>query len=73
MIKTYRNLRNENKYIDVKRTKCGHYMWRQKMMWDNGVVNFLGVRLHGRYSQGGFRRCHKATIDYVLEDYEVIS
>ena len=71
-IKTYRNIRNENKYIDVKRTDCCHYMWRQFMKWNNGVVNWLGVRLHGKYSQGGFRRCHKATIKSVLEDYNQI-
>ena len=62
-IKTYRNNRNENKYSDVKHTNDRHYMWRQRMSWDNGVVNPVGT------PKGGFRRQSKTTINEVLEDY----
>ena len=41
-IRTYRNNRNENKYLDVKHTNDRHYMWRQRMSWPNGVTNYLG-------------------------------
>lgn len=67
IIKTYRNKRNENKYIDVKHTNDRHYMWRQRMSWDNGVTNPIGT------PKGGFRRQSKLTIDEVMKDYtEVI-
>ena len=67
MIKTYRNKRNEHKYIDVKRTADRHYMWRQRMVWDNGVENPVGT------PKGGFRRQSKATINDVLGDYEEVT
>lgn len=63
---TYHNKRNEHKYIDVKHTADRHYMWRQRMVFDNGVENYVGTK------KGGFRRQHKETIDEVLKDYEVI-
>lgn len=63
-IKSYRNKRNENKYIDVKHTNDRHYMWRQRMSWSNGVTNFFGGHLNG-----GFRREGKKCIDEVLKDY----
>ena len=62
-IKTYRNKRNPHKYIDVKRTADRHYMWRQRMVFDNGVTNPVGT------PKGGFRRQGKATIEEVLKDY----
>ena len=62
-IKTYRNKRNPHKYIDVKRTADRHYMWRQRMVFDNGVTNHVGT------PKGGFRRQGKATIEEVLKDY----
>ena len=63
-IKTYRNKRNPHKIIDVKYTNDRHYMWRQRMVFDNGVINHVGTK------KGGFRRQNKRTIDEVLEDYE---
>ena len=66
MIKTYRNKRNPNKYIDVKRTKDRHYMWRQRMSWPNGVTNPVGT------PKGGFRRQSKTTITEVIADYEEV-
>ena len=63
-IKTYRNKKNPHKIIDVKHTADRHYMWRQRMVFDNGVINPVGTK------KGGFRRQNKRTIDEVLEDYE---
>lgn len=66
VVKHFRNKRNEHKYIDVKHTNDRHYMWRQRMVWDNGVINPVGTK------KGGFRRQGKATIDEVLQDYEEV-
>ena len=66
MIKTYCNKRNPHKIIDVKHTADRHYMWRQRMVFDNGVENHVGTK------KGGFYRQHKATINEVLEDYEEV-
>jgi len=66
-IKTYRNIRNKNKYIDVKRTNCRHYMWRQRYSYANGITNFYGR------PKGGFARIGKRFMDVVLNDeYEEI-
>ena len=62
-ITTYRNKRNTNKFIDVKHTDDRHYMWRQRMVFSNGVANPVGT------PKGGFRRQGKATIEEVLGDY----
>ena len=66
MIKSYSNKRNRNKIIDVKHTSDRHYMWRQRMVFDNGVENPVGT------PKGGFRRQGKATINEVLNDHEEI-
>lgn len=66
MIKTYRNNRNHNKYIDVKHTADRHYMWRQRMVFSNRITNSVGT------PNGGFRRQSKATIDEVLKDYKEV-
>ena len=63
IIKTYVNKRNQHKIIDVKHTADRHYMWRQRMVFDNGVINPVGT------PKGGFRRQGKATIEEVLRDY----
>ena len=62
-IKTYRNKKNANKYIDVKHTNDGHYLWRQRMVWGD-IVNHVGTR------KGGYCRVSKKTVDDVLTDYE---
>lgn len=67
VIKTYRNKRNPHKLLDVKHTADRHYMWRQRMVFDNGVTNYVGT------SKGGFRRQSKGTIDEVLKDYKEIT
>jgi hypothetical protein len=63
-VTTYRNNRNPHKFLDVKHTADRHYMWRQRIAFDNGVTNPVGT------PQGGFRRQSKATIDEVLKDYK---
>ena len=63
-IKSYVNKRNPHKIIDVKHTADHHYMWRQRMVFENGVENPVGT------AKGGFRRMNKATINEVLGDYE---
>lgn len=65
-VTTYRNNRNPHKFLDVKHTADRHYMWRQRMVFDNGVTNHVGT------PKGGFRRQSKATIDEVLMDYEEV-
>lgn len=72
-IKTYRNNRNANKYIEVKEGDDGHHYMRQYMEWDSEgghVKNYTGSKTNrGRYS-----RARKSTIDQALEDYtEVVS
>ena len=64
IVKTYVNKRNPHKIIDVKHTADRHYMWRQRMVFDNGVINPVGTK------KGGFRRQGKETIEEVLKDYE---
>lgn len=67
-ITTFQNNRNEHKYIDVKHASDGHYLWRQRMRWENGVENHIGTR------RGGFRRMRKAAIAEVIDnDYAEVS
>lgn len=60
--KTYRNSRNENKYLEVIHYGCGHYHVVQFMKWDN-LINKIGSRTG--------RRCRwtKAHLQELLEDY----
>ena len=67
VIKTYRNKRNENKYIDIKHTNDRHYMWRQRMSWSNGVTNYIGG-----HPKGGFHRVRSSWFNQVMEDYEEV-
>lgn len=63
-IKTFRNNRNDHKFIDVKHYADGHYLWRQRMRWDNGVENHVGTR------RGGFRRMRRwAILEVINGDY----
>lgn len=71
-VQTYRNRRNPNKYIEVKKGNDGHSYARQYMEWDspNGKVkNYTGAKdaKRGRYS-----RARRATIDQMLEDYDAV-
>ena len=71
-VQTYRNRRNPNKYIEVKKGNDGHSYARQYMEWDspNGKVkNYTGAKdaKRGRYS-----RARRDTIDQMLDDYDRI-
>ena len=72
-IRTYRNERNPNKFIEVKKDNSGHSYARQYMEWDTPqgtVKNYTGAKdpKRGRYS-----RVRKSTLDSMLEDYDEIS
>lgn len=64
-IKVYQNNRNENKFIEVKKTKCSHFYIRQYMYWkENGVQNFIGTK------KGCFIRTTKTRhLNELLNDY----
>lgn len=70
--KTYRNKRNPNKYVEVKRENDGHTSARQYMKWetDEGEVkNYNGSKSkRGRYS-----RMRKDSIDELLQDYDQVT
>lgn len=59
----YQNRHNEHKYLELKRYDDGHYFWRQYMLWDNGVKNYVGTKL------GGFQRVSIETIKDVIMSY----
>lgn len=66
----YRNKRNENKYIEVKKSADGHTYYRQFMFWntDTGSVkNYSGSRTNrGRYHRTTLETLNKILDDYVL-------
>lgn len=71
-VQTYRNRRNPNKYIEVKKGNDGHSYARQYMEWDRPdgkVKNYTGAKdaKRGRYS-----RARRDTINQMLEDYDSI-
>lgn len=71
-IETYRNRRNPNKYIEVKKGNDGHSYARQYMEWDTpdgAVKNYTGAKDAKR---GRYFRARRATIDQMLEDYDAI-
>lgn len=67
----YRNKNNENKYIEIKKTKCSHYYVRQFMKWhtENGIVlNYTG------YSNGRFTRTTRSRhLDELIKDYDLVA
>lgn len=67
MIRVYRNIKNFNKEIRVKHTKCGHYLWKQMMCFPNGVCNPVGASIRSKH--GCFKRVHKVTMEETLKDY----
>lgn len=70
-VQTFRNKRNPNKYIEVKKGNDGHSYARQYMQWDtpNGPVkNYTGART----SRGRYFRARRDTIDQMVEDYDRI-
>ena len=72
-VQTYRNRRNPNKYIEIKKGNDGHSYARQYMEWDTPegkVKNYTGAKdaKRGRYS-----RARRDTISQMLEDYDEIT
>lgn len=67
----YRNKQNENKYIEVKKSKDGHTWFRQFMYWntdDGSVKNYSGSKTN----RGRFHRVRQDTLNSILEDYEQV-
>lgn len=65
--KVYVNVRNGNKFLEVKKTKCSHFYIRQFMFWkENGVINYTGKQ-NGAYS----RVTRKYILDDLLKDYRL--
>ena len=68
-VRTYRNNRNPNKHIEVKKANDGHSYARQYMEWDTPdgkVKNYTGAKDAKR---GRYHRARKDTIDQMLDDY----
>ena len=59
----YINKRNSNKFLIVHRSECGHYLVKQVMIFENGVINKTG--------SGTFHRCKKADLVNLLSDYSL--
>lgn len=73
----YRNLRNENKYLEVVRYDCGHYYMRPFMQWITPVTLSNGYVMAGvRNNLGGrddrFRVQKRNYLSWFLNDYELI-
>ena len=70
-VNTYRNRRNPNKHIEVKKGNDGHSYARQYLKWDTPegeVKNYIGART----SRGRYFRSRRDTIDQMLEDYDPV-
>ena len=70
-IKTFRNKRNHNKFIQVKRYKSGNFYAREFMYWETKfgpVTNYIGTK------NGTFCRLGIKTLGPVLrDDYEEVT
>lgn len=69
---TYVNIRNENKYLLVRRYNCGHTVVKQFMEWANGVRNYTGASLRGRSRKSRFCRWRKPQLTVLLDDYLLV-
>ena len=72
-VETFRNRRNPNKYIEVKKANDGHSYARQYMKWDTPegeVKNYTGAKDAKR---GRYHRSTRQTIDQMLEDYDSVT
>lgn len=72
-VHTYRNRRNPNKYVEVKKSSDGHSYVRQYMEWDTDqgkVKNYSGAK---NPKQGRYSRATQSTISQILEDYDEIT
>lgn len=64
-VKTYRNKKNPNKYLEVHRDGYGHQSTKQYMHWDEtDVTNPTG--------DGNLHRWRKGNMEDLLEDYEEV-
>lgn len=64
----YRNNRDENKYIETRRTKDGHTEYRPFTYWDTNrgpVKNYQGSVTN----RGRWHRTSQASLSKMLEDY----
>ena len=71
-IRTYRNNRNPNKYIEVKKGNDGHSYARQYLKWETPqgeVKNYMGART----SRGRYFRHRQDSIAQMLEDYTEVT
>ncbi len=59
----FRNVKNSNKYLEVKQTKCYHYYIRQFIKTANGR-NYAGC--------GIWQRTTWRFLGELLKDYEVV-
>ena len=70
-VRTFRNKRNPNKFIETKKYDDGHTVARQYMQWDdtpNGRVrNYTGAM---DAKNGRWFRHHQDTLNDILDDYE---
>lgn len=68
-MKTYVNKQNEHKYIETKKYKDGHTVWRQYMMWDNGIKSYNGCTMRA-WKTGRWHRVRAKYAKYILDwDY----
>ena len=77
----YKNKRNENKFIEVRRYNDGHYVWKQsirhkaklekKSNIEIDILNYTGCSLK-RCKKGVWKRQRKGVIDEVLNDYNIV-
>lgn len=67
----YRNKKNENKYVEVKRTPDGHTWFRQFMFWntDRGPVKNYYT---SKSNKGRYHRVRLDWLEQLLEDYEIV-
>lgn len=66
------NKRNPNKFIEVRRYDCGHYVWRQYIENpETHIRNYTGCSLR-RVSSGMWHRVSRQTLKDVLPDYACI-
>ena len=67
-VRTFRNKRNPNKFIETKKYDDGHTVARQYMQWEdtpNGRVrNYTGAK------RGRWFRHHQDTLNDILDDYD---
>lgn len=78
-IRIYRNKRNENKYIEVKKTKCSHFYYRQyikayNLMTGEMFANYTTYnRRRGKAKTGLWFRMTKNWMTEMLEmDYDLV-